>query len=459
MSNEWTPMSPPLSIAVIGSGISGLSAAWLLSKRHSVTLFEADRRPGGHSNTVDAVIPGTDRPVAVDTGFIVYNTQSYPNLVALFEHLEVPTARSNMSFAVSMEAGGYEYSGTGLGGIFGQRRNLVRPGHLRMLLEIRRFFREAPSLLDSSGADDQTLGGYLEARGYSDQFVRKHIVPMAAAIWSAPSASVLEFPAASFVRFFSNHGLLQVKNRPEWRTVVGGSRQYVSRLLGSLSGPLALHRVVTSVERDASGVTVVDAKGRRERFDHCVIATHADDALRIIDLPTAAERDVLGCFKYQPNLAVLHTDASYMPQRRAVWSSWNYMGDAALSDAAPAVTYWMNRLQPLGDAPNLFVTLNPGREIAASRTLATFTYTHPIFDERAMAAQKALWSLQGKNRLWFAGSYFGYGFHEDGLQAGLAVAEALGGVRRPWTVANECGRITIAADRSPAGDLMLEAAE
>ena len=439
-------MQTAKTIAVIGAGISGLAAAWLLSRRYAVTLFEREPRLGGHSNTVDVVRAARATPV--DTGFIVYNTQSYPNLIALFNHLGVATARSDMSFAVSLDDGAYEYSGTGLGGLFGQPANVLRPHHLGMLLEIRRFFRQAPALLASDAATSPSLGQYLATNHYSNAFIAHHILPMAAAIWSVPPAAVMAFPAVVFARFFANHGLLQVKNRPEWRTVVGGSRNYVRAIVADCGGRVALGRAAVNVWRTPSGVAVSDADGRRQIFDACVVATHADEASRLLADVDAQERAVLGAFAYQNNRAVLHTDQTHMPKRRRVWSSWNYLGTRAGAVAAPSVSYWMNRLQPLATDENIFVTLNPVTPIAEGAQIAAFDYAHPMFDAAALAAQRQLWSLQGRHRTWFCGSYFGYGFHVDGLQSGLAVAEDIGGVRRPWTVANESGRIQLGETRA-----------
>ena len=450
-------MDNPLAIAVIGSGISGLGAAWLLSRRHSVTLFEREARAGGHSNTVEASTAG--RPVPVDTGFIVYNEPSYPNLVALFAHLGVPTAPTTMSFSVSLDGGSYEYSGTGLTGVFGQPSNLLRPSHWRMTADILRFFRKARSLLAADEAAGPSLGAYLAANGYSKAFTERHILPMAAAIWSTPSAEVMRFPAASFVRFFDNHGLLQARNQPIWRTVIGGSREYVGRLLDDMDGRVALGAEVTRIERRSDEV-IVDSRGGQQQFDACVVATHADEAVALLGDADDNERRWLGALRYKANRAVLHRDPSFMPRRRRLWSSWNYLGSGEGEDRTLSLSYWMNKLQPLGDrCPDLFVTLNPAREVPADRVDAAFDYSHPMFDATAMAAQRELWRLQGRRRTWFAGSYFGYGFHEDGLQAGLAAAEAIGGVRRPWTVAAESGRIHLAPGGSAHGPALREAAE
>lgn len=440
-----------MRIAVVGSGISGLSAAWLLASAHDVTLFEAEDYLGGHSNTVDApsLCGGV---VPVDTGFIVYNPPSYPNLTALLNYLGAPSAPANMSFAVSLDDGAYEYAGTSLGALFGQPSNLLRLSHWQMIRDTLRFFREAKLTLEEKCDDTQTLRQYLDANRYSDAFVERHILPMAAAIWSTPSADVMDFPIASFVRFFDNHGLLQVRDRPEWRTVRGGSREYVERMLNIFAGDVEIGNKVKRIFRRSDGVVIEHAKGKSV-FDACVVATHADDTLRLLDDADAAERRLLGAFRYAPNVAVLHRDASFMPRRRRIWSSWNYFASRQGSHRTLSVTYWMNNLQPLPpDSGDFFVTLNPLKAIAAGKEIARFNYAHPMLDVAAMAARRDLWSLQGRRRTWFCGSYFGYGFHEDGLQAGLAVAEDIGGVRRPWTVPCESGRIHITG-RSTASSL------
>lgn len=437
-------MTKPLDIAVIGAGISGLGAAWLLSRKHEVTLIERESRLGGHSNTVDA--PGPSGAVPIDTGFIVFNPGTYPNLVALFQHLGVPTSPTMMGFAVSLDGGSYEYSGTTALGMFGQLSNVARPQHYRMIGDILRFFREAPKVLDDPAHHRRTLGAYLKAEGYSDVFVKRHVLPMAAAIWSTPTARVLDFPVASFVRFYVSHGLLRVGNRPEWRTVTGGSRQYVQRLISDFRGRIESATPALGVRRTPEGAWLrTTANGEERRFDAVVLACHADETLSLLQDADSHERALLGAFGYSANRAVLHTDPTFMPKRRRVWSSWNYLGNDRESGRELAVTYWMNALQPLGTKRDYFVTLNPQRPIAPGHFIEAFDYTHPQFDEAALSAQRRLWSLQGRRRSWFCGSYFGYGFHEDGLQSGLAVAELLGGVRRPWSVADESGRLTLDA--------------
>ena len=441
-----------MRIAVVGAGISGLSAAWLLGQRHNVVLYEAEGRLGGHSNTVDVSAP--EGPCPVDTGFIVYNLAAYPNLIAFFEALGVETAPSDMSFAVSLDDGAYEYSGSGFSGLFGQPENICRPSHWRMVGEILRFFREAGDTPPNSISVNTTLGEWLDARGYSQRFIHGHIAPMAAAIWSAPVDDMLDFPFTAFVRFFANHGLLQAFGRPGWRTVKGGSRAYVERIERGFTGRISLSDPVVEVKGSASGAIVRTMSGSEERFDAALLACHANDALGIVSNAGLEMRNILSAFRYQRNEAVLHTDQSFMPKRPRLWSSWNYLGrrDDIKNEGAEdmSVTYWMNRLQPLPTKTNYFVTLNPFRAIPDDATAGRFVYHHPVYDAAALSAQRELWTLQGKNRLWFAGSYFGYGFHEDGLQSGLAAAEDLsqrlggsrGALRRPWTWDERQSRIT-----------------
>ncbi|WP_239031899.1 NAD(P)/FAD-dependent oxidoreductase [Paroceanicella profunda] len=431
----------PLKIAVIGSGISGLSAAWLLARRHQVTLYETEGRFGGHANTVDVETP--EGPVPVDTGFIVFNEQNYPNLTALFALLGVESRQTQMSFAFSASGGRYEYAGSGAGGFFGQRRNLFSTAHWRLLSDVNRFFRTAASRIDGYG-DDVPLGTFLTRERYGESFVKRHILPMGAAIWSTAASEMLAFPARSFIDFYGNHGLLRFRNRPAWRSVSGGSRAYVRRLLGGAGIELQPANAVRRVVRHPGFVQVTDGRGTERPFDHAVIATHADQALRLVDAPDAREGAVLGAFSYQDNTAVLHRDARWMPRRRRLWSAWNYMAGGPGGQEGLCVTYWMNRLQGLDSPVGHFVTLNPWEEIHPKAVDARFTYRHPVFDAAALAAQRQIWALQGTRRTWFCGSYAGHGFHEDGLQSGLAVAEQLGGLRRPWQVANPSGRITLA---------------
>ncbi|MGA0561364.1 NAD(P)/FAD-dependent oxidoreductase [Ancylobacter sp. VNQ12] len=441
-------MSDTLDIAVIGAGISGMSAAWLLSKAHRVTLFEANGRLGGHSHTTD--VGG----VPVDTGFIVYNEKTYPNLTALFRHLGVVTAPTEMSLSVSLDEGRLEYSGTDLGGLFAQPGNALSPRFWTMLRDLTRFYRLAPRDLATMGS--MSLDAYLAARGFSAAFRDDHLLPMAAAIWSTPADAVGRYPAASFVRFCVNHGLLQLTGRPVWRTVDDGSRAYVNKLMGGFYGTVRTSSAARRVIREAGGVTVVDGNGAAHRFDHVVIAAHADEALGLIADPTREETALLGAIAYRANDVVLHSDARLMPKRRRAWAAWNYMG----GKEGLAVTYWMNRLQHIPEHTPRFVTLNPIAEPAPGSILLRQTFAHPQFDARAIEAQTRLWSLQGQGGIWFCGAYFGSGFHEDGLQAGLAVAEQLGGVRRPWQVEDASGRIHVGpTPRIARPSRHLEAAE
>ena len=428
----------PLSIAVVGSGISGMSAAWLLSKNHRVTVYEKNDRIGGHSNT--ATVETASGMTAVDTGFIVYNERNYPNLTALFEHLGVPTKPSDMSFSASLDDGRFEYSGSGLGGLFAQPRNLLRPRMWSMLRDLRRFYQQAPQ--DVAQLEGTvTLGDYLEKNRYGRNFIHDHLLPMGAAIWSTPVDDMLDYPLEAFVRFCSNHGLLQLRDRPAWRTVSGGSREYVRRLTEPYAGQILLNTGVGSIQRMADGVRIEDRQGETRYFDHVVIAAHANEALNLLDDADSAERQLLGAFRYERNLAILHSDTRLMPRARKAWSSWNFLGGRGHERDNVSVTYWMNRLQSLNTPTPLLVTLNPLHPPRDGSILRSYIYDHPLFDQAAIRAQRLLWNLQGARRTWYCGAYFGHGFHEDGLQAGLAVAEQLGGQSRPWKVVGMNDRI------------------
>jgi len=442
---------PRLKVAVVGGGIGGLSAAWMLSQRHEVILFEAEPRLGGHANTVEAPsLRGGATPV--DTGFIVYNEPNYPNFTALLKHLEVPSQPADMALSVSLDDGAFEYSSFGALGLFAQGSNLFSARFWRMLSDVSRFYRNGPKDLAALEAPLTSLDDYLAQKGYCQAFRDDHLLPQAAAIWSTPLAAIREYPAAALIRFFQNHGMMSVFGRGLWRTVAGGSKSYVRKLAAAFQGETRTASRVTGVRRTAAGVEVRDATGRVERFDEVVIATHGDTALALLEDPSAEERRVLSAFRYSRNLAVLHTDPSVMPKRKRAWTSWNHIGRRDKPEEG-CVTYWMNRLQSLKDAPDLFVTLNPTMEIAPEAVVKTEVYDHPLFDAGAIAAQREIWNLQGARGAWFCGSYFGHGFHEDALQAGLAVAEQLGGVRRPWTVEDESGRIHLTAAPEPRRDV------
>lgn len=434
------------TVAVIGSGISGLSAAWLLSKKHSVTLFEKDDRFGGHSNTV--TVNTKDGSIPVDTGFIVFNPVNYPNLTALFKHIGVDAPETDMSFAVSAEEGQIEYNGNGLSGIFPNLKNVLNPRIWRMLKDVLRFYKESDTWQDKI-PEEMTLGELLKKFNYSDDFRDLHLIPMGAAIWSTPADQMLEYPALAFLNFCQNHGLLQVDDRPQWHTVRGGSREYVSKLIREIQPASFCNRGARQVirpnkEQGETKVIVVDSRGEQREFDEVVLACHANEALQLLSNPTQQEQHLLGAFGYQRNRAILHSDTRLMPKNRKLWSSWNYLrgrtGERHNQESL-AVSYWMNKLQPLKTDEPLIVTLNPPVEPEEGSIHCSFLYDHPVFDKNAMAAQQELYKLQGQNHTWFCGAYFGFGFHEDGLQSGLAVAEALGDVRRPWQVENESGRI------------------
>ena len=421
-----------MKIAIIGGGIAGNSAAWLLSQAHDIRLFEAGGKLGGHSNTVQI-----DGHPAIDTGFIVYNEATYPNLIALFDHLGVETVKTDMSFAASISNGHVEYSGDRM---FGQWSNVFKPSHYKMILDILRFYKESPALLESADAD-LSLGEYLEAKRYSKAFIDLHILPMAAAIWSTGSSDVREFPAKSFIRFFVNHGLMQIRNRPQWYTVKGGSRNYVEKLSAGFKDKIKLGTAVRSVKREGDGVMIVDDKGEIHNFDEVVIAAHSDQALAMLEGPSDQEREVLSCFPYAKNVAYLHTDSSLMPKRKSIWSSWNYLSTSA--DGEVSLSYWMNLLQPfIGQSQDYFVTLNPKTPPQEDKILDVCEYAHPQFTMDALKGWERIKDIQGKNKVWFCGAWCGYGFHEDGISSGLAVAEELGGVKRPWDV----------KDKSPAGE-------
>jgi uncharacterized protein len=440
MSNEPIAVK---KIAVVGGGIAGLGAAWSLSRRHEVTLYESHSQLGGHANTVD--VNDNGRTVAVDTGFIVYNVRNYPNLIALFDTLGVATAESDMSFGVSLDSGRVEYAGSGLAGVFAQRRNAVSPRFWRMLVDIKRFYAAASGYLESM-APGLSVHELLQHEGYSDAFIDDHLIPMAAAIWSASRQAIAQYPADAFIRFFDNHGLLDLGRRPNWRTVRGGSREYVSRLVDDTVMTVHAGTPVNSITRDARGVTVVDGSGHSQRYDEIVIATHADQALALLGDATASERSVLGAFEYSQNTAFLHEDRRLMPRRRAAWSSWNYLQSEHSGDENPlCVTYWMNRLQPLQTDRQLFVTLNPTRNPPTILTQGYYAYEHPIFTSATSYQQEQSIAIQGRQRTWFCGSYFGHGFHEDALQSGLWVADQLG-CSRPWASTAGYGRLPTSYD-------------
>jgi len=401
-----------LKIAIVGTGVSGLVSAHLLHKQHELTLYEAADWIGGHTHTVDVTRNG--RNTAVDTGFIVCNRRTYPLFMKLLEELGITPQNSDMSFSACSDAEDLEYNGTSLSALFAQRRNIVRPAFLRMVRDILRFYREAGELLAVDN-DEVTLGSYLSERRYSREFIDWHIVPMAAAVWSAKPQGILDFPARYLVQFFSNHGFLQVEDRPQWLVVPGGSREYVRRLIRPFEERIRLKTPVLSARRTQSRCELTTPHGV-ETFDRVIFATHADTTLRILADATREEREVLGAFEYQDNDTVLHTDAALMPRRKRAWAAWNcHIGSG--DDPRVAVTYWMNQLQSLEVPEQFFVTLNRTSAIRPDSILGRWNYHHPIYTPRAVRAQREHARINGVALAHFCGAYWGFGFHEDGVRS------------------------------------------
>ena len=425
-----------MRVAVIGTGIAGNAAAWTLSKRYPVTVYDREFRPGGHSHTVS--IDYQNVSISVDTGFIVYNQLNYPDLTALLDHLGVETIESCMSFSVTADAGAFEWKGGGNNwletaqGLFAQPRNLMSPSYLWMLCDILTFNQQSVEDYKAGRLAGLTLGDYFRRRHFAPRLLTDYLAPMGAAIWSAPAAEMLNFPAENFVAFFNNHRLLQY-DRPVWRTVKGGSRRYVEKLTAAFRDRMRLGCAVTSIERTAHGVVVHDNHGRSDTFDHVVIASHSDQALAMLADADADERAILGAIGYAPNTVYLHRDVRLMPKRRRAWASWNFLRwqrrDSMANDVA--ITYWMNQLQGIDEDKPLFVSLTPPFAPADELTFGKYTCEHPQYTRAAFAAQKRLADIQGRRHTWFCGAWTGYGFHEDGLRSGLAVGEALG-VFAPW---------------------------
>jgi predicted NAD/FAD-binding protein len=413
-----------MKIAIIGSGISGLTAAYVLNRQHDVTVFEAESRIGGHTATIDVRLQG--QQYAVDTGFIVFNDRSYPNFIKLMEQLGVPSQPSEMSFSVSCAQTGLEYSGSNLNTLFAQRGNIVSPYFLRLVKDILRFNKQAQRDLDSGAlADDMTLGEYLQRNHYSEGFKRHYLIPMTAAIWSASTDVVMGFPLVFFVRFFKNHGLLSVNDRPQWRTIVGGSSQYLEPLTRDFAQRIRLNCPVVSVSRNESGVRVVSPSYGEEQFDQVLFATHSDQALALLENPTGPERDVLEAVPYQLNDVILHTDEAMLPRLKSTWSSWNYLLDGYQQERA-VLSYNMNILQHI-EAPVTFcVTLNKTEAIDPDKILGRYQYSHPVFSIESFAAQQRLQEINGSGGVWFCGAWCRNGFHEDGVASALAITEKLG---------------------------------
>lgn len=427
-------MTAPLKVAIVGSGISGLAVAHTLQGRADITLFEAGDYFGGHTHTVDITLPTPQGPVThgIDTGFLVYNERTYPNLINLFAELGVETAHSDMSFSVKVPGGldggrTLEWSGSSLNTVFAQRGNLLNGRFLKMLRDLVRFNRLATRLAETGKEAElaQPLGEFLSAHRFSAEFRDWYFLPMIGCIWSCPTDQMLQFPIATMIRFCHNHGLIQVSNRPRWFTVKGGARNYVEKIVANI-GDKRLNTPVQLIERDAQGVRVI-TQGRAERFDKLVLATHSDQALALLRNPSEAEQATLGAIRYHPNHAVLHTDSSVLPDKRIAWAAWNYerAQNSGRESAQVCLHYLINMLQPIPFAQPVVVSLNPVREIARKHIMGTFDYAHPVFDLAAIRAQRDIQHLQGQQHTWYCGAWLGYGFHEDGLKSGLAAARAL----------------------------------
>ena len=400
-----------MKLAVIGSGISGLSAAYHFSKNHKVDLFEQDDHFGGHSLTYD--IKEEDKVVPVDLGFIVFNEQTYPNLISFFRELDVPFEKSNMSFSVSVKDSNVEYGGSGLNAIFANKKNLLNFKFLKMINEIISFYKKAPSLLNHNLSED-TLGNYLEKSKLSKYFIEYHIIPMVAAIWSMPFEKAKDMPLKLFLSFFINHGLFKLKDRPQWYTVTNRSRAYVNKVLEKISGEVFKNYKVSKILRSENNVRISIGNEYLD-YDHVILASHADQSLKILEEPTSEEDKILKRFSYVSNKAYLHIDENLMPLRKSAWSSWN----SITKDNRTCITYWLNKLQNLKTEKNYFLTLNPVEQINNNKILKKIDFTHPYFNKENVKLQKDLHKLQGKKRTWFCGSYFGYGFHEDGLKSSI----------------------------------------
>ncbi len=414
------------SIAVIGSGVAGLTAAYLLNKKHDITVFEKNDYPGGHTHTIE-IPDGPDAGTPVDTGFIVMNHRNYPLLTKLFKELNTELRNTSMSFGYYCENSGLQYSSRGLNGLFAQRSNLFNSEFRGMIKEILRFYRITKVDLQNSTVGERTLGRYLDDNNFSGFFITHHIIPMGAAIWSTPDEGMMDFPAESFLRFLNNHGLLGVMGQPQWKTVAGGSFQYVKTIRKMLGKDVIVNMPIKQVERKASGVTLKSADGKSHEFDFVIIASHADEALALLKDPSADEKRLLSPWFYQKNYTILHTDPSVMPVLKQAKGSWNFIREKTTAGGSVlSLTYDMNRLQGIKTGYNYFVTLNTGKELRKGSVVAEMVYHHPTYSFESMKTQNELPSLNGVNKTYFCGSYFGYGFHEDAVRSAVQAAEKFG---------------------------------
>ena len=425
------------TLAIIGTGISGLGCAHFLHRDFDVTLFEQNSYTGGHTNTVTTAEPGTNRPVPIDTGFMVFNYETYPHLTRLFTALNVPVKKTDMSFSVRHEDTGLEFCGSSLNHLFAQRRNLFRPSFFRMLLAIDRFNRDAIAALDDPAIETQTLADFVRARGYGADFLDLYLVPMSSAVWSTPPEKMLQFPARTLLRFFHNHGFLGLNTQHQWWTVDGGAQQYVTRLTAPWRERIRKNTKVTRVTRGPDGVHITTAAGVAERFDRVILAAHGHESLALLADPTPDESRLLREFLYQPNIATLHTDASVMPRTKLAWSAWNYsLARDTAGRTSPMTIYWMNKLQGVSDEENYFVSINRPEAIDPRRVLKSIAYEHPLFTLGAVRAQTEIPALnhaaRGSTETYFCGAWTRYGFHEDGLLSAVKLAEMILG-RDPWT--------------------------
>lgn len=414
-------------IAIIGSGISGMAAAYLLHPYNNVTLYEKNSVIGGHART--KIIDYNGHNVAVDTGFIVFNHLNYPNLTALFKHLGVATQKSNMSFALTMDGGEFEWGANSINSIFATRKNIFNIQFYKMLKDIMRFFKKAHQCLNEN--NNQTLGQFLDELKLGIQFKEKFILPMGAAIWSSPIELMLQFPAKTFVQFFKNHGLLSINGQHQWYTVSGGSQNYINKLVDKFQNNIILENKIIKSWQDGNHILLEDMNGRREKYDQVIFACHADETLEIIQDATNIEKQILGAFHYQKNHAYLHSDSSFMPKRKACWSSWVYNLDMVNNKKQVSLTYWMNLLQNIDNKYPLFVTLNPSRKIDEGKIFDQHVFSHPVFNQNTIIAQKQLANIQGNRNIWHCGAYQNYGFHEDGLASAVKVAQLMG-IKIPW---------------------------
>jgi predicted NAD/FAD-binding protein len=425
-------MEKKLRVAIVGSGISGLVCAYFLNKNYDIKFYEKNDYIGGHSNTVDVNYEG--KKIAVDTGFIVFNHQTYPNLKAFFELLNVDYEPSNMSFAVKIGDSKIEYAGTNLNAVFAQRKNILNPRFIKMLLDILRFNKLAQNLLNQEFNPDYSMMNFLQDLKVGKYFRDYYLLPMASAIWSTPLDKIHDYPASSFVRFFKNHGLLTVSDQPQWLTVSKGSRQYVKKVCADFNDKISLNDEVKNIYQNSDKKWVIESHKSTEIFDKIVIASHADQALKILKNPTKQQQEILSSFSYQKNLAVLHKDSAVMPKAKKAWASWVYSHNSSTKNLAKnnlSVSYWMNNLQNIDHSYPLFVTLNPNIEIDAKNIFAKFEYEHPIFDAKAVKAQARIDEIQGQDDIYFCGAYQSFGFHEDGISSALRVLNKMQ-IKAPW---------------------------